>query len=172
MSKEKAEFDEIGSYFDKDKMPEATSSVTYNLVSKEGYPLLFTVRRNDEAELFELMIDLEEGFITRGYTADKKYGSAKQVPLVTTKEDCPKCGNPLKEFTTKTGKSGLKCSTSGWDFENKTATGCDYIKWNDAPSSSSEPTEAQIRLLKQKNLWEEGMTRSEASAKISSVLGK
>ena len=34
--------EELGASTD---MPEATSSVTYNLVSKDGYPLLFTVRR-------------------------------------------------------------------------------------------------------------------------------
>lgn len=173
MSKEKTEFDEIEGYFDKDKMPEATSSVTYNLVSKDGYPLLFTVRRNDEAELFELMIDLESSFSTRGYTADNKRGSAKQVPLVAGVV-CPKCGSPLVSFTSKDGtKSGVKCSTAKWDFDNKVATGCDYVKWDNTPNTEVElATPAQEKLLKDKRLWEEGMTKAEASAKISSVLGK
>lgn len=44
-------------------------------------------------------------------------------------EKCPKCGNDLILFTTRSGKKMKKCSTSGWDRETKTATGCDYIQW-------------------------------------------
>jgi hypothetical protein len=43
----------------------------------------------------------------------------------------------------------------------------------EAPRPSSDgATEKQVTLLKAKNLWVEGMSKSEASAKISSVLGK
>ncbi|MDP4011209.1 MAG: topoisomerase DNA-binding C4 zinc finger domain-containing protein [Candidatus Roizmanbacteria bacterium] len=44
-------------------------------------------------------------------------------------EKCPKCGEPLVMATTRFGKKLKKCSTSGWDRENKKATGCDYIQW-------------------------------------------
>lgn len=44
-------------------------------------------------------------------------------------EDCPQCGNKLVLYTTATGKKMQKCSTSGWDRENKVATGCTYIQW-------------------------------------------
>lgn len=157
-------------------MPEATSSVTYNLVSKNGYPLLFTVRRNDEAELLEVMADLEESLSTRGYTSDRR-GTPKQQPLpVETGEKCPTCGKPLVKFSSKDGsKSGLRCSTNEWDAETGKATGCDYVKWNNTPNSTGTTTgatEAQIRLLKEKNQWEEGMSKSDASKKISMLIGK
>lgn len=49
-------------------------------------------------------------------------------------EDCPQCGEKLVMVTTTNGKRMKKCSTSGWDRENKVATGCDFIEWqNDNP---------------------------------------
>jgi len=44
-------------------------------------------------------------------------------------EKCPKCGENLVLFTTSAGKRLKKCSTSGWDKEQKMATGCDYVEW-------------------------------------------
>jgi hypothetical protein len=155
----------------KETMPEAKSSVSYSLVSKAGYPLIFTVRSSDEAILLELMTDLEMTFSKRGYTPEvKRFGGVKPVQIVEG-EKCPKCGSPLIKITTKDGKQAEKCSTSKWDFATKTASGCDYFKYLDAPVD--EPaTPAQISLLKEKNQWEEGMTKKAATARISSVIGK
>ncbi len=47
----------------------------------------------------------------------------------TLDEKCPQCGNPLVLHTTSRGKKLKKCSTSGWDRENKVATGCTYVEW-------------------------------------------
>lgn len=47
----------------------------------------------------------------------------------TLDETCPKCGAPLVMQTTRFGKKMKKCSTSGWDREQRVATGCDYIEW-------------------------------------------
>lgn len=44
-------------------------------------------------------------------------------------EDCPACGKKLVLYTTANGKKMKKCSTAGWDRENKVATGCTYIQW-------------------------------------------
>lgn len=44
-------------------------------------------------------------------------------------EKCPKCGSPLVLQVTRFGKKMKKCSTGGWDKENKVATGCDYVEW-------------------------------------------
>jgi uncharacterized Zn finger protein (UPF0148 family) len=52
-----------------------------------------------------------------------------EAPAKTLDEPCPKCGAPLIEQTTRTGKKMKKCSTSGWDRENRVATGCDYVEW-------------------------------------------
>lgn len=44
-------------------------------------------------------------------------------------EVCPKCGAPLVLQTTRSGKKMKKCSTGGWDKDNRVATGCDYVEW-------------------------------------------
>lgn len=51
------------------------------------------------------------------------------APLETLKENCPKCGAPLVLQTTRNGKKMKRCSTNGWDRENRVPTGCDYIEW-------------------------------------------
>jgi len=51
--------------------------------------------------------------------------------IKTLKEECPKCGSPLVEMKTKSGKKMKKCSNSGWDREKMVATGCDYVEWLD-----------------------------------------
>ena len=60
------------------------------------------------------------------------------MPTKKSRDICPKCGSPLIQMTTKTGKKLKKCSTSGWDRENLVATGCDYVEWLD---SSTQPLE-------------------------------
>ncbi len=52
-----------------------------------------------------------------------------KATIEALEEDCPKCGSKLVKVTTPAGKVMKKCSTSGWDKENKVATGCDYIEW-------------------------------------------
>lgn len=44
-------------------------------------------------------------------------------------EDCPQCDKKLVLFTTAAGKKMKKCSTAGWDKENRQATGCTYVQW-------------------------------------------
>ncbi len=55
-----------------------------------------------------------------------KWLTAEAKPL---DEKCPKCGEPLVMQITRSGKKMKKCSTSGWDKDNKVATGCDYVEW-------------------------------------------
>ncbi|MDQ3008697.1 MAG: hypothetical protein M3Q81_03800 [bacterium] len=51
-------------------------------------------------------------------------------------EVCPKCGSPLVLQITRSGKKMKKCSTGGWDKEQRVATGCDYVEW---VNGSSKP---------------------------------
>lgn len=44
-------------------------------------------------------------------------------------EECPQCGAKLVLFTTNAGKKMKKCSTSGWDREERKPTGCTYVQW-------------------------------------------
>jgi hypothetical protein len=60
-----------------------------------------------------------------------------EVKPVELDEKCPKCGSPLILQVTRFGKKMKKCSTSGWDKENKKATGCDYILWLKAGETNS-----------------------------------
>src|SRR3972149_6869599 len=79
-----------------------TASVTYNVTSPTGFGLLLTVRRDDEAELFEVMKDIENFLIDNKYTPEIKrtFGGAKPKEVVEG-EKCPKCGSPLVRFETK-----------------------------------------------------------------------
>ncbi len=45
------------------------------------------------------------------------------------KEPCPSCGANLVQVKTSKGKKMKKCSTSGWDADNKVPTGCTYVEW-------------------------------------------
>jgi|SRR5581483_5672553 len=44
-------------------------------------------------------------------------------------EDCPQCGAKLVLYTTSNGKKMKKCSTAGWDKEERKPTGCTYVEW-------------------------------------------
>lgn len=155
-------------------MPEAKSSVTYALVSKNGLPLMFTVRASDEGELLEEMEQLETSLVKNGYTGDRKVGFVAKPKEVVVGEKCPKCSSPLVKFTSKDGtKSGIKCSAGKWDFETKKTIGCDFVRWNDADTSvNGEATPAQKAILVAKGVWQDGMTKSQANELIGQLLGK
>jgi hypothetical protein len=56
-------------------------------------------------------------------------------------EKCPECGEPWVLFTTNAGKRMKKCSTSGWDRENRRPTGCTYVLWLKGDSTMSDTGE-------------------------------
>lgn len=51
------------------------------------------------------------------------------VPAKELDEKCPKCGSPLLMVTTRFNKKLKRCSTSKWDPETRTSSGCDYVEW-------------------------------------------
>ncbi|KKR34239.1 MAG: hypothetical protein UT63_C0004G0026 [Candidatus Gottesmanbacteria bacterium GW2011_GWC2_39_8] len=59
-----------------------------------------------------------------------------QVEPKELDEKCPKCGAALILNVTRFGKKMKKCSTSKWDTETKTASGCDYIEWINGTTES------------------------------------
>jgi len=62
----------------------------------------------------------------------KGKGNDKQtspIPDASNLGTCPKCGSPLVEQTTKSGKKMTKCSTNRWNAELKQPEGCDYVVW-------------------------------------------
>ena len=57
---------------------EAPASVTYNIVSPDGFDVLFTVRGDSDIELMDIMTNVEKGLIEKGYKAKGGYsGGAK-----------------------------------------------------------------------------------------------
>ena len=51
------------------------------------------------------------------------------VPPKELDEKCPKCGSPVLLVVTRFGKRLKRCSTSKWDPETRTSSGCDYVEW-------------------------------------------
>ena len=158
-------------------VPEAVASVFYSLISPKGYPIILTMRDKKESALFDRMEGMEVYLEDAGYQPDIKSrssgrtGAPKAIETVEGKT-CPKCGSPLIYFEAK-GKKNIKCSTSKWDYITKTSSGCDYVEWGDEGETlDGGATPKQISFLKEKNLWEEGMTKSEATELIGQALGK
>ena len=114
-------------------MPEAVSSVTYTLESKNGFPLLFTVRGTSGGELLQAMTDsIEPMLLEKGYKPQvKQYGAGRPKKEVETVQGrvCPKCGSPLVYGTTKDNKRFIKCSTQKYDFTTKQRSGCDFFEY-------------------------------------------
>lgn len=72
------------------------------------------------------------------------------TPAKTLDEKCPECGEPLVMMVTRTGKKMKKCSTSGWDRENRVATGCSYVEWigNKSEELDEECPQCGAKLVK------------------------
>ena len=161
-----------------DIQPEMTSSVTFTLTSPSGFPILFTVRSMSEEELLDKIGVLELRLRDEGYEAGSTRSSfpKKEKKVVGV---CPKCGSQLIEATKKDGTTFKKCENNKWDFNLKKNVGsCDYMEWGEpkmsAESAMQEATEAQEKLIKSKwpFLWEDGMTKAQASEVISKNMSK
>lgn len=180
MNKAEKEIDEL---LKEDVLPEARLSISYSLISPNGFPVIVTMRSMHDDEMIEILKVVDNELKEGGFTADRKVSAFPlKVKPVVEGENCPKCGSPLVRFTSKDGtKSGVRCSTNKFDFITKTASGCDFVRFDDkngtggivAPSKGIEPaTENQMNLLKDKDLWREGMTKTEASKIIGGLYGK
>ena len=128
--------------------------------------------------MFDRMEGMEVFLEDAGYQPDRKRGSSgrtgapKPIEIVEGRK-CPKCNADLIYFEAK-GKKHIKCSTSKWDYITKTSSGCDFIEWADDGGTldGDGATPRQVSLLKEKNLWEEGMSKAQATELIGQVLGK
>ena len=154
---------------------EAPASVSYSLVSPNGFPLLFTLRGESEAELFETMTQAEGYMKDKGFTPNIKKGSYQAKAPVEKKyraDPCPKCGTRvlIKEVKLKDGtmKTLEECENRRWDWQTKQNTGsCDYQNWiEDTPVreyATDSPTAGQEKVLRAKGLWTDSLTQSEAN---------
>lgn len=117
--------------------PEGTRA-TFSLKTKEGYGVLLTVDEGTTQKTLDTFLmtlealssKLKEGGWTvkeEGRPAPRSFPPKKEITYVEG-EVCPKCGSKLVEVETKKGKL-VKCSTSKYDWQTKTASGCDFVRW-------------------------------------------
>lgn len=109
---------------------ESPTSVTYSLISPNGFPLLLTLRDEKMGILMTNMGLLETSLKSKGFTPQvkKTFGEKKPLDIVVDRK-CPKCGNQLVNQTTSAGKKMIKCITNKWNPVTKQAEGCDFLEW-------------------------------------------
>ncbi len=56
-----------------------------------------------------------------------------------SEKKCAKCGADAKEIIKDGNVIGYKCSTNVWNKDTKTASGCDWVEWNNQNVSSWQP---------------------------------
>lgn len=113
------------------QLPEATSSVTYSLITSTGFPILFTLRAESGTKLLDQMKILEKKLVTDGFKAQEKNKGSypKKEPNYIDGKPCPQCDSRLVLSTTKNGKQMEKCENNKWDAIQKKAVGCSYVKF-------------------------------------------
>ena len=121
---------------------EAPASVTYSIISPNGYSALFTVRETTGAALMDKMVAIEARFERVGYKPQMS-GSKFSKPVVYVEgKMCPKCGGRLVEKQKKDGTPFWKCENQKYNPVTRENFGCDYIDWNagknPAPVSTAE----------------------------------
>lgn len=94
-------------------LPEAGSSVTYSLVTPNGFPVLFTLRDNNGSALLDRMDKLEVALMAAGFKAQER-GMRNGVEPVGQRM-CPIHHAPMKEREGKFGKF-----YSHWDKDKET----------------------------------------------------
>lgn len=129
-----------------ERVPEAVASASYSLVSKNGFPLILTIRDEDALSMLDVLEGFEVTLKTMGYTPEVKRSFGGQYPKpaekpveVVANRVCPKCGNALHYFTTKDGRKCVKCSTQKYDFKTQIRSGCDYTEWGVATTTPTAP---------------------------------
>ena len=115
---------------------ESPSSVTYSLITPNGFPILFTMRDEKVAELITKMEMLEPSLIKKGYKPQEKksYGSKAPAEIVPDRK-CPLCGQNLVYGHKADGTKFIKCSTNKWNPMTKQAEGCKFVEWPDKASN-------------------------------------
>ena len=123
-----------------EQLPEAKSSVTYSITSKDGFNALFTVRETSGSKLLKLMEIIEKELVEKEYKPQVKYSKKSYKEKDWLKTPCPKCGGRVYHVKTKTGKEFDTCENRKWDFDQSKNVGtCDYINWKDDKKKSDDP---------------------------------
>lgn len=107
---------------------EAPASVTYSIVSPNGFNALFTVRDMTGLDLLTKMTAIEKKFVEQGIKPQIKQAFGQKKELEYAIYPCPTCGKRVVIVQTSKGKME-KCETQKYDFQTRTVTGCAYTKW-------------------------------------------
>lgn len=113
----------------KQSLNEAPASVTYSIISKDGFNALFTIREHTGLALIEKMGAIEKKLLELEYKPQVRqtFGQKKEVQYVEGKV-CPKDNGKLKIIVSKKdGKTYWACDNGHYDYTTKTTTGCNFI---------------------------------------------
>lgn len=113
------------------ELPEAPASVTYSIITPNGFPALFTLRETTGLSLLTKMETLEKKFIESQYKPQERGFRRDQKPLEYVENvTCPKCNGRLLKKNKKDGGLFYQCENRKWNPTTKQAFGCDFIDWN------------------------------------------
>lgn len=132
-------------------LPEAPASVTYSLITPNGFDVLFTLRAHSDVELVELMGSIEGHFLDQGYSSQGRGGKSSRTYS----------GGSRTYEKPKSRYEKPKSYNQGSDSYDKSEP------WSNLPA-----TPKQKEVLVDMGLWQEGMSKQEASDVLSEKLGK
>jgi hypothetical protein len=109
-------------------LQEAPASVTYSLLTPEGFNVLFTVREMSGTALLDKMTLMGKSLVEKGYKPQpqKSYGAPKSVEYIDGRM-CPKDGGKLVKKVSKEGKAFAVCENG--KYVNGVKSGCDHFEW-------------------------------------------
>ncbi len=116
-------------------LTEAPTSITYSIVSPDGFPALLTIRdtefkgsKPEELGLSGKMKKIEEWLMINKYKPQIKQAFGQKKELTYADHPCPTCGKRVVISENAKGKVE-KCETQKYDFTTKITSGCTYFKW-------------------------------------------
>ena len=117
---------------ERNNLPEAPVTMFTNYKRVDGFEVSVTLRGNDLTEVATLLDTAIKGIVKHGGTPTSRQSRSNGFPpkqVDYAEGECPKCGSRLVNASTKDGKKFVKCSTNKWNFAEKKAEGCEYVKW-------------------------------------------
>lgn len=125
---------------------DAPASLSFIGNSPEGFSMTATFRFQDHDELLNKIISYSQQLKQLGLTVQEARRFGGGAPFIKKEKDwipgrsCPKDGGRLYKLVTKTGKTMIKCENSKYDFQTKTASGCDFVEWDNPTIATNNET--------------------------------
>ena len=132
---------------DEKKLTEAPASVTYSIVTPNGYPALFTLREFTGKTLMQKMKAVEAQFAKEGFKPQERgYRGGVRTPIEYVEgKVCPICkGRVVKKHRRDTNAEFWQCENKKYDFQTKQSSGCSYVDWKAGKGSEEKPPEDEF----------------------------